>query len=122
MTTGRRVALISIADGDRVRLAVYLRGAGFDVHECDELVVPSSFGALVWLAGDTQASELVARVRSWLRLARNQRVVVVTSRPAALREVVAAHVERLFVLPAPAFGWDLVEALRAPPVPRPRGA
>ncbi|TMQ14277.1 MAG: hypothetical protein E6J90_02245 [Deltaproteobacteria bacterium] len=122
MTAERRVGLVAVADGSRSALAEYLRSAGFDVVECDELAVPSSFGALVWRADDTDGAELVARVRSWLRLARHQRIIVVTSRPAALRDVVAAHGERLFALPAPVFGWELVEALRATQGPKPRGA
>jgi hypothetical protein len=115
-----RVALVSIADRNRTALAAYLTSVGFDVHVCDELVVPSLFGALVWLTGATAGAEVVDRVRSWMRLTNTQRVVVVTSKPAALRDVVASYGERLFVLPAPVFGWDVVDALREPP--RPRGA
>ena len=116
-----RVALVAAADDQRGELARYLAGAGFDVHPCDELAVAAAFGAVVWLAGDA-AGDPVARVRSWLRSARLHRVVVVTGRPAALRDLAAAHPARLLVLPAPAFGWDLVDALRATPTPGPRGA
>jgi hypothetical protein len=63
MMAGRRVALVAVADDNRIALAAYLRSAGFDVHECDELAVPSSFGALVWRADDTDGGGLVARVR-----------------------------------------------------------
>jgi hypothetical protein len=122
MTSDRRVALVSIADDNRGAIAAYLRSSGFDVHECDDLPVPSSFGALVWLAGGTAGDDVVASVRSWLRLAKRQRIVVVTSQPAALRDVAGAHAERLLVLAAPVFGWELVDALRATPAPRPRGA
>jgi hypothetical protein len=62
-------------------------------------------------------------VRSWIKLTRAPRVVVVTSRPAALRELLLAHTARLAVLAAPAFGWDVVDALRANDSgPLPRGA
>jgi len=117
----RRVALVAAADDQRAALATYLADAGFDVHACDELTVASSFGAVVWLAGDA-GTELVARVRSWLRSARPPRIVVVTAQPAALRALVIAHPDRLFALPAPSFGWDLVDALRAAPPSGPRGA
>jgi hypothetical protein len=55
-------------------------------------------------------------------MTKHQRLVVVTSKPTALRDLVASHGDRLQVLPAPAFGWDLVDALRAVPPTRPRGA
>jgi hypothetical protein len=118
---GGRVALVAAADDQRAELARYLGSAGFDVHPCDELTVAGAFGAVVWLAGDT-AGELVARVRSWLRSARPHRVVIVTGRPAALRDLAATHPARVLVLPAPAFGWDVVDALRAAPTPGPRSA
>lgn len=121
MTAERRIALVAAADRQRTALAEYLGGAGFDVHECDELTVAGSFAGVVWLA-DGAADDPAVRVRSWLRTARPHRIVVVTTRPVALRELAAAHPERLFVLPAPAFGWDLVDALRATPSTGPRGA
>lgn len=121
MTLGRSVALVAAADDQRIALAQYLTDAGFDVHPCDELTVVGSFAAVVWLAGDA-AEGLVARVRPWLRSARPHRIVVVTARPAMLRELAGAHPERLLVLPAPTFGWDLVDALRAASSSRPRGA
>jgi hypothetical protein len=121
VTAERRVALVAVASELRGALARYLVEAGFDVHAYDELTVAGSFGAVVWLAADA-AGDPAARVRSWLRSTRPHRVVVVTERPAALRELVVAHPERVFVLPAPTFGWDLVDALRSAPTPRPRGA
>jgi hypothetical protein len=121
VTLDRTVALVATADDQRIALAQYLTDAGFDVHPCDELTVAGTFGAVVWLAGDATGG-LVARVRPWLRSARPRRIVVVTGRPAMLRELVAAHPERLLVLPAPTFGWDLVDALRAASTSGPRGA
>ena len=119
----RRIALIAPADETRAVLAGYLKGAGFDVHACDELSVPSSFGALVVIGGpETSTERLLASVRRWIKLTRVQRIVVVTSRPTAWRDLLATHGERLTVLPAPVFGWDLVDALRATEPPRPRGA
>lgn len=118
-----RVALVSPAGEARSALAGYLRNAGFDIHECDELGVPSSFGALVVVnPQDAGSDDLLSSVRSWIKLTKTQRVVVVTSKPTAFKELLAIHGERLRVLPAPAFGWDLVDALRASEPTRPRGA
>jgi hypothetical protein len=39
-----------------------------------------------------------------------------------LRGLAAAHPERLLVLPAPTFGWDVVDALRSASAPGPRRA
>ena len=121
MTAKPRVALVSIDDEARSTLGSYLKNAGFDVHEYAELVLPSSFGALV-LIGQHESSELlVAHVRSWLKLAKTQRVIVVTSRPTALKDLVVSHGERLYVLAAPIFAWEVVDALRAANPTRPRG-
>jgi hypothetical protein len=119
-----RVALVAAAGESRTALAVYLQRAGFDVHECDELALPSSFEALVMIADHATTETLVADAGKWLKRAKHgQRVVVVTSKPATLKSLSALHGERLHVLPAPVFAWDLVDALRAsPPQPGPRGA
>jgi hypothetical protein len=118
-----RVALVSPAGEARAALAGYLTRAGFDVHEYEELAVPSSFAALVAIgAHDAPSDRLRAEVWSWIKLTKIQRVVVVTSKPTAFRDLVVAHGERLYVLPAPVFGWDLVDALRATEPTRPRGA
>lgn len=125
MTARQRVALVSAPGETRTALADYLTQAGFDVHAFDELSVPSSFDALVWIGEHDASSDAVAAtVRSWIKGTKATSVVVVTSKPKALAALIAAHSERLQVLPAPAFGWDLVDALRAQvPTPRsPRGA
>lgn len=119
----RRIALVSSAGDTRTMLAGYLTGAGFEVHACDELAIPSSFGALVVIGGPEAGREaLLASVGSWIKLTRIPRVVVVTSKPTAWNDLVAAHGERLTVLPAPVFGWDVVDALRASSPIRPRSA
>jgi hypothetical protein len=121
--TKHRVALVAAADHMRAALAEYLKSSGFDVYECDDLEVPSAFGALVVIRPyDTSDETLVDEVRAWIKSTKSQRVVVVTSKPTALKTLVAAHNERLYVLPAPAFGWELVDALRSTEPPRPRGA
>lgn len=115
VTAGRRrVALLARASQTRNALADYLSNAGFEVHACDELAAPASCGALIWIGGPGESSDSTAgAVRSLMKLARTQRVVVVTSRPKALAELAATHGARLHVLPAPVFGWSLVDALRA---------
>ena len=119
----RRVALVAAGDAARTALADYLRHAGFDIHACDELAIPNAFDALVAVsASDISSDALVRDVRSWIRSTRSQRIVVVTSKPIALKDLVIAHGERLFVLPAPVFGWELVDVLRKPVPARPRGA
>jgi DNA-binding response OmpR family regulator len=120
--TRLRVALVSADDETRTVLAAYLRDAGFEVHACDELAVPSAFKALVLINDPDMAIEVViARVRTWLK-GTKARVIVVTSRPSALKELLVIHEDRLRVLAAPAFGWDLVDALRATEPLKPRGA
>jgi len=122
MTAGKRVALVSAAGDSRTALAGYLRSAGFEVHECAELAAPASFGALVAIDGHETANEALAAVRSWMKPAKTQRIVVVTPKPTAFKDLLATYGDRLVVLPAPAFGWDVVDALRTPPGPGPRGA
>lgn len=115
-----RVALVAAADENRRMAAAYLRAAGFDVHVYVDLALPSAFDALVWLADDRD--DVAAQVRSWMRAQKALRVVVVTSKPAALRELAASHSPRLFVLAAPVFGWELVDKLRQGPAAGPSGA
>lgn len=118
----RRIALISSDIVTRNALAGYLTNAGFEVCECVELNMPTSFGAIVVLGDHSSVEALVADVRSWLRIAKTQRLIVVTAKPSALKELVITHAPRLVVLAAPAFGWDLADALRASSVDGPRGA
>jgi hypothetical protein len=124
MTAPTRVALVATEETTRSALADYLSAAGFEVHAYDELSVPSSFDALVLIGDhDSSSDSIAAVVRSWIKLTKAPTVVVVTSKPKALAALVEAHRERLQVLPAPAFGWDVVDTLRAGVRPRaPRGA
>src|SRR5262249_18282722 len=82
---GGRVALVSIADHHRTELAAYLRRSGFDVHEYDQLDIAGSFDALVVLADHVRGGDIAARVRPWMKPSKQERVVIVTSQPAALR-------------------------------------
>lgn len=116
-----RVAIVSIDNRARRDLARYVTKAGFDVHELEDIPLPSGFAGLVLI--ENQDTPLLARLRPLLRLTRRQVIVVITSKPASLHELVAAHSQRLVVLAAPAFGWDVVDALRATvPPPRASGA
>jgi hypothetical protein len=122
-TARRRIALVADAGETRSALATYLTDAGFNVYQCEELTMPSGFAALVLVGGrDDSGDSVTAIVRSWMRVAKSQRVVVVTSKPKALTGLVASYSDRLRVLPAPAFGWDLVDALRTSEPTRPSGA
>jgi hypothetical protein len=106
----------------RTALARYLNTVGFDVFECDELALPASFAALVAISAGDASDALLTDVKSWMKLTKNQRIVVVTTTPTMFKDLLAAHGERLYVLPAPAFGWELVDALRASEPSRPSGA
>ena len=116
-----RVALIGSASDNRSTTAAYLKSAGFDVHVYVELGVPTGFEGVVLLReGDGAA--IAHQVRAWMKTARSLRVVVVTPKPFELRDVAATFGERIAVLAAPVFGWQVVDALRAPPAAGPRGA
>ena len=124
MTAKNRIALVSHEANERHKLAAYLTSVGFEVEECNALALPTAYGAVVMVAiDDTAPDALEAQVRSWMKLGKPQRVVVVTSKPTAFRALLLAHTGRLCVLAAPAFGWDVVDALRAlASGPQPRGA
>jgi hypothetical protein len=105
-----------IADDERCRsdLAGYLERAGFDVRGHAPTDRAGAAASLVWLTdrgGDP--SRTAAAIGAWLTAADERRAVVVTWRPSAFRAVHARHGERLTVLPAPVFGWQIVDALRA---------
>ena len=105
----RRVAVIGPADANRRLLAKHVTKAGFDVHECDELGVPTAFVALV-VIGD--AASTIGHVRACLRISKRQRIIAVTPDLGAFRDLLVAFEGRLFALPATAAGWEVVELLR----------
>jgi hypothetical protein len=108
------VALVGRADPVRAQLAGYLRDSGFEVFECDELALLQRFaGAVVMDDGDSSSATVLERVQAWIRAGTPHRVVVVSARPAGWRAISLAHPERVWVLAAPAFGWQIVDALRA---------
>ena len=121
--TAISIAVVARPDPSRTHLARYLREAGYEVFACEELAIPSRFAVVVTIDGQEPPVEsLRTRVSSWLRL-RSLRVVVISFKPATWKALVLAHGERLVVFPAPACGWEIVDALRGSSQPTPtRGA
>lgn len=114
------VALVSCADKTRGQIAKYLRDGGFEVFECEELSIASRFFGVV-VVDDPEATTRL-HVQSWIKLTRPPRVIVVSSKPASWKALSLAHADHVFVIAAPAFGWDIVDALRAGPAQAPRRA
>lgn len=109
------VALVARAGKSRAQIAKYLRDGGYEVFECDGLSIGSQFVGVV-IVDDTGPSEAMrVRVRSWLRLSKSPRVVVISSKPSGWKALSMAHSDDVYVLAAPAFGWEIVDALRATP-------
>ena len=112
MTT-RHLALVSPANAGRDQLARYLADRGFEVFSCDQLAVVTRFAGAVLLDTPGRGDVAIAQVRSWIAARPALRVVVVTSKPAGWRALSLAHGDHLCVLAAPAFGWEIIDALRA---------
>lgn len=109
------VALVARADKPRAQIAKYLRDGGYEVFECEDLVIASQFVGVV-IVDDAEVSEPTrARVQAWLGLARCPRVVVISSKPSSWKALSMAHSDDVYVLAAPSFGWEIVDALRATP-------
>jgi hypothetical protein len=106
------VALVARDGASRDQISKYLRDTGYQVFECEGLSIPSRSAGIVIV--DDHASGEIARpqVESWLRVPRIPRIVVVSARPAGWKTLARTHSACLFVLPAPAFGWEIVDALR----------
>lgn len=67
---------------------------------------------MVWLADHASDDRMVIdTVRLWMGTKQRLRAIVVSDRPAKLKEVSDGN--RVVLLPAPVFGWQLVDALRA---------
>jgi hypothetical protein len=124
MIRNQRIALVSADAGTRRTLRDYLASVGFEVEECVDLAVAAAYSGIVMVSRDDAGADVVkAQVRAWLKATKMLRVVVVTSKPAAFRELLLAFSPRLVVLAAPAFGWDVADALRGVDRgPLPRGA
>ena len=118
----KAIALVAPPDKARLQIARYLRDAGYDVVECDELAIATRFAGIVLVDDDTASEAMRTRVQSWIRRAHPPRVVVISSRPAGWRALSLTFSDHLAVLVAPSFGWEIVDALRANPPELPRRA
>lgn len=112
------VALVARADGSRSQIAKYLRDGGYDVFECEELAIATRFAGVVVV--DDEPSESLEHVKSWLRRSKAPRVVVISTKPSNWKAVSLLYSDQLYVFAAPAFSWDVVDALRANPPALPR--
>lgn len=107
----RQVALISNEPDDE--LVRYLEDVGFEVRAYRTPVGVPREGTLVWLAdGERDDRMVIDTVRVWLGAKPRLRAIVVTDRPARLKEAADDARHRVLLLPAPVFGWQLVDALR----------
>ena len=107
------VALVAPAGAARTQVAKYLDDAGILVHEVDELAAPHRFAAVVVIdEPDDHAAEMRARVQGWLDVG-SSRIVVMTPKPVAWTALARAHDDRLRVIATPAFGWQIVDVVRA---------
>jgi len=105
------VALVSTEpQGELVR---YLENVGFAVHAFRTPLAAPRDGTLVWLAERSRTGRIIVdSVRRWLGDSTKLRAIVVTDRPARLKEAAERARGRVLLLPAPVFGWQLVDALR----------
>jgi hypothetical protein len=114
--TPSTVALVAPAAPSRTQIAKCLRDGGFEVFACEELSIATRFLRVV-LVDAVGSRRVHGWVRSWLRGTGSPRVVIISSRPAAWKALSMAHGDGVYVLAAPAFGWEIVDALRAPSLP-----
>lgn len=106
----RVVALVSIEP--QTELVKYLENVGFDVRAYRTPLGAPRDGILVWLADRASDDRTVVdTVRVWIGAKPRLRAIVVTDRPVRLREA-GEMSQRVVLLPAPVFGWQLVDALR----------
>ncbi len=106
-------------------LHAYLGGAGVESHGTRTLSdvgsVPASTTAVVVFPDDFEVTAVVSVLRS-LRAARPRlRLVLVTGAPQRFQSALAPDSRSLppIVLPRPAFGWTILDAVRIPPVRTP---
>ena len=115
------IALVARADKSRSQIAKYLRDGGYEVFECEDLAIANQFVGVV-IVDDADMSESTrARVQEWLEHPMPPRVVVISTKPSGWKTLSVAHCDEVYVLAAPAFGWEVVDALRATPTLPPAG-
>lgn len=108
------VALVARANKSRVQIAKYLRDGGYDVFECEELAIAARFVGVV-IVDDEPSESMRNHVQSWLRHNKAPRIVVISSKPSSWKALSLAHSDHVYVFAAPAFSWEVVDALRAMP-------
>jgi hypothetical protein len=106
------VALVSAEPHEQ--LVRYLRDVGFDVRSFRAPTAAPREGTLVWLTEHDSDEHLVAdTVKLWLGAKQALRAILVSDRPMRLREAADDPRGRIQLLPAPIFGWQLVDCLRS---------
>ncbi len=106
------VSLISTEPDEA--LECYLRDAGFEVQAFRAPMAAPRRGTLVWLTRSNEDERLAAgMLRRWLGAKAKLRAILVSDRPTRLREAADDARGRVRLLPAPVFGWQLVDCLRA---------
>lgn len=107
----RVIALVSSEPHEE--LVRYLEGVGFHVRAFRSPLGAPREGTLVWLTNqNTDHRRVIDTIRAWLGAKVKLRAIIVTDRPARLSDAADDAHGRVFVLPAPVFGWQLVDALR----------
>ena len=107
------VAVVGPSGAARAKVATCLGDAGIAVLEVDDIAAPRRFVAVVVVdESDELDADLRARVIAWLKIG-STRIVVMTLKPAAWAPLARTYERRLSVLVAPAFGWQIVDSLRA---------
>jgi len=105
------VVLVSTEPHDE--LVRYLEDVGFDVRPFRTPLGAPREGTLVWLTGQgTDERMVIETLRVWLGAKLKLRAIVVTDRPVRMRPAAEDARGRVVLLPAPVFGWQLVDALR----------
>jgi len=109
--SARLVTLVAPDDRSRTAVARYLERSGFEVRRPR---VNDTARTMVWLTDhDRDLSETADAITAWLGGHGSRRAVVVTPRPVVFRALRETHGRRLVIVPAPAFGWQIVDALWA---------
>lgn len=121
LTPAPMTAIVTVVSTEpHAELVRYLEDAGFTVRAQREVREAEREGILVWLAppqarvpeGAGEDEELAREVTAWLGAKPKLRVIVVSDRPARLGRAVQDPRGRVILLPAPVFGWQLVDVLR----------
>ncbi len=96
-------------------IEAYLRRAGVSTHTARNVeqapeMVPPSAAAVVFFADDFSRASLLSAIAAVRAHRPTALVVVVTAEPAAF---LTLQENRALVLPKPAWGWTILDAIRA---------